>query len=102
MIRYTSAAILVGLLISCGHEKKQESTENPSAEGFNIEASDQKAIAIADSVMKAMGGRENYDALRYISWNFFGKRDLVWDKRAGRVRIDVPSEITYLLDINTL
>jgi len=69
--------------------------------GFNLQGSNPQAIAIADQVMKAMGGRRNYDQTRYLVWNFFGRRDLVWDKWTGRVRIDSPSERRiYLLNVH--
>ncbi len=72
---------------------------NPPAEGFNLEGSDAKAMAIADEVMDAMGGRKAWDNTRHICWNFFGRRELVWDKWTGDVRID-SGESTYLLNIN--
>lgn len=62
--------------------------ENPAAEGFDAQNSDKKAIEIADEVMKAMGGRKNWNETRFISWNFFGRRQLHWDKQTGDVRID--------------
>lgn len=62
--------------------------DNPPALGFDVENSDAKAIAIADDVMKAMGGRTAYDSSRYIGWNFFNSRKLWWDKIAGDVRIE--------------
>lgn len=110
MNRYTTPVILLSLLFaSCDGDKQQQQEEtvateiNPAAEGFNSEASDEKAIALADSVMKAMGGRKAYDDLRYISWNFFGVRDLIWDKHTGRVRIDVPSKnTTYLVNVHSM
>ncbi len=75
-------------------------TANPAAEGFNAEASDAEAIALADSVMQAMGGRKAWDDTRYIGWNFFGARQLLWDKESGRVRIEVPNDFTvYLVDM---
>lgn len=98
--------LLATTLFACNQgqkEKEDVAEENPAAEGFNKEASDPKAIALADSVMKAMGGRKQYDKIHYIAWNFFGARDLVWDKSTGRVRIDVPGRnMTYLLNINTM
>ena len=73
---------------------------NPAADGFNAEASDDKAIALADSVMQAMGGRPAWDNTRYLSWNFFGARELLWDKETGRVRIEVPNDFAiYLIDM---
>ncbi len=60
---------------------------NPPAPDFNAAASDAKAIAIADEVMKAMGGRKSWDATRFVSWNFFGARQLFWDKYTGDVKV---------------
>jgi hypothetical protein len=57
--------------------------ENPAAEGFDAAGSDAKAIAIADQVMAAMGGRAPWDQTRYLSWNFFGLRTHVWDRWSG-------------------
>lgn len=104
-MKYIFIILLASLITGCNQSDKQEGTAtvNPPAKGFNKEASDEKAIAIADSVMKAMGGRKNYDSLRYIAWNFFGMRNLVWDKQTGRVRIDATGEnTTYLLNIHTM
>jgi hypothetical protein len=79
------------------------SAVNPPADGFDMENSDPAAIELADSIMKAMGGRESWDNTRFISWNFFGNRDLVWDKTLGRVRIESRKDtITYLVNLNTL
>lgn len=74
---------------------------NPAAEGFDAEGSDAEAIAIADKVMEAMGGRNAWDSTRYISWNFFGRRSLLWDKKTGNVRIDVPGDSAiYLVNVS--
>lgn len=74
---------------------------NPPAPGFNEADSDPQAIEIADEVMEAMGGRQAWDSTRFISWNFFGARHLLWDKRTGRVRIEVPQDSTvYLIDVD--
>ena len=61
---------------------------NPPAENFDGENSDEQAIAIADKVMEAMGGRKAYDDTRYLSWNFFGSRKHWWDKTTGDIRIE--------------
>ena len=83
----------VGLLSACSApaEKEASQPENPAAPGFNS-ASDAKAIEIADQVMVAMGGRKNWDDTRYLFWNFFGARTLLWDKQTGDVRIEIPSQ----------
>ncbi|MCE7922197.1 MAG: hypothetical protein DYG98_04005 [Haliscomenobacteraceae bacterium CHB4] len=61
---------------------------NPPAPGFNKADSDLKAVSIADEVMHAMGGRRAWDETRCISWNFFGRRTLLWDKQTGMCRIE--------------
>lgn len=80
----------------------QKKAQNPAADGFNLSASDPKAIALADRVMEAMGGRKNWDKTRFISWNFFGSRHLTWDKWTGDVRIDyLRTKQVILLNVNT-
>lgn len=74
--------------------------ENPPAEGFDLAGSDTAAIRIADKIMQAMGGRQAWDNTRYLSWNFFDVRSLLWDKQTGNVRIEVPRDSTiYLINI---
>lgn len=77
--------------------QKVEVPENPAAPGFNEEGSDPQAIALADSVMLAMGGRNAWDNTRYIGWTFFGRRHLLWDKKEGNVRIEITADSTVLL-----
>lgn len=90
--------LLAGLLLSACDSFSGE--ENPPAEGFKAEASDAQAIALADSVMLAMGGREAWDDTRFLSWNFFGARKLLWDKEKGHVRIEIPNDFSvYLIDL---
>lgn len=77
--------------------------ENPPAEGFNKAASDPKAIELADEVMKTMGGRSSWDKTRYIAWNFFGVRDLIWDKSTGNVRVNIPEDaLEIIVNVNSL
>ena len=77
-----------------------DTANNPPAEGFNAAASDEQAIALADSVMMAMGGRTAWDTTRYLGWNFLGFRNLLWDKETGNVRIEVPGDSAiYLVNV---
>lgn len=83
----------VVVILSCetkDHSQKTVEQEvNPAANGFDKEGSDQNAIEIADEVMKAMGGRKNWDQERFFRWNFFGFRTLWWDKHEGNVAIQM-------------
>ena len=87
------AFLLIALTVmACGPKNQEQTAEeygNPPAEGFNLEGSDAEAMIIADEVMAAMGGRKAWDETRHIAWNFFGARELVWDKWTGDVRIDI-------------
>jgi plasmid maintenance system killer protein len=98
-------------LASCRNEQPEADAnleiaaveKNPAAPGFRADASDEKAIAIADSVMEAMGGRRTWDQSRYFHWNFFNRRTLLWDKKTGNVRITMlPDSSTVMaLNLNT-
>ncbi len=96
---------LIFLFVNCQPAEKAPietlSDVNPHADGFNMSESDSLAIGWADATMMAMGGREKWDATRYISWNFFGRRDLIWDKYTGDVRIEAPKDsLVFLVNIN--
>jgi len=91
-------------MIGCTQKEadKTIAEQNPAAEGFDFNDSDPAAIQLADSIMQAMGGRENWDKTHFISWKFFGRRDLIWDKHTGNVRIESQSDSTiYLLNEKT-
>jgi len=75
---------------------------NPPAEGFDLVNSDAKAIEIADQVVAASGGRQNWEDTRLIKWNFFGSRKLAWDKHTGQVRIDyLKEDLKIIMNIHT-
>ncbi len=50
--------------------------------------SDSKAIAIANQVINAMGGKEAWSNTRYIRFTFFGFRTHHWDKWTDRYRVE--------------
>ena len=73
----------------------EEVVGNPPVEGFDLENSDEKAIALADQVMEAMGGRANWDKTRYTSWVFFGSRKHTWDRYTGDVKIEYLNDTVH-------
>ena len=102
IILSTIVLIVAMIIISCGPETVSENTEvNPPAEGFNASASDEKAIAIADEVMEAMGGRAAWDATEELSWTFFGNRQHVWNKANQSAKIYSPKD-DLTIEINLL
>ncbi|MFQ5629276.1 MAG: hypothetical protein ACE5I1_10985 [bacterium] len=76
--------ITVSFLSLTGCGQRTESSPIPD---FDYTGSDPKAIKIAEQVMEALGGKENWDNTRYIAWDWFGKRLNVWDKWTGRYRV---------------
>lgn len=67
--------------------------ETPAVERVQVTPeSDARAIEIAQSVMERMGGWEAWDATRYVSWNFFGRRTHYWDRGSGDLRLELPTE----------
>ncbi len=94
---------LIFLLVAALLPACRQAPANPPAAGFDLEHSDPAAIELADSVMVAIGGRKNWDDTQFISWSFFGRRNLVWDKNGGRVRIEsLPDSTIYLLKLDDL
>ncbi|MBC7569813.1 MAG: hypothetical protein H7319_08790 [Spirosoma sp.] len=80
---------------------QSKKSPNPAAPGFDAAGSDARAVQIADEVMAAMGGRKAWDNTHLISWNFFGARQLIWDKWTGNVRVDnLKNDQTVLLNVN--
>lgn len=78
---------MVVVLLSLSIKAQDAGAEGyPAAEGFDLAGSDAKAIEIADRVMEKMGGWENWNQTRYITWRFFGRRLHVWDKWTGNLR----------------
>ena len=73
-------------LVSAGVAHAQ--SDNPPMPGFDAAGSDERAIAIADEVMAALGGRNAWDDTRYLTWKFFGRRTHVWDKHTGNLRYE--------------
>ena len=91
------------ILIGCNTSKQSLIKDNPPATGFDLTNSDAKAIAIADEVMAAQGGRQNWENTRYLKWNFFGSRNHIWDKWTGDIRIEFLKEnLKILMNIHSM
>ncbi|MGC1241097.1 MAG: hypothetical protein WA874_05905 [Chryseosolibacter sp.] len=98
-----SAFVALILLSGCQRNYDDAQSFSQPAPGFDLAHSDPAAVELADSIMVAMGGREAWEETRFISWNFFGRRNLIWDKLKGQVRIEsMPDSTVYLVNINDL
>ncbi len=101
---YTLLFLVTTLLFSCQskYDGENAASQNnahdyPPAAGFDLDSSDAEAILIADEVMIAQGGYQNWKATRYLSWTFLNGRKLLWDKWEGDVRIENPIDTTIIL-----
>ncbi len=103
---YIILAALAATAVACTSsegttEKQPESNVIPASPGFNEAASDSMAIAIADSVSLAMGGKQAWDTARFFEFNFFGARDLFVDRIGKRARITSSrTDFKVLADFN--
>ncbi|MFQ5350900.1 MAG: hypothetical protein ACE5EG_10695 [Thermoanaerobaculia bacterium] len=74
----------------------------PVAAG-EVGVADVRSAEIAETVMERMGGHEAWEATRFLTWNFFGKRRHLWDKHSGDIRVegtDRDSGDAYLVLMN--
>ncbi len=89
---YYPKTLLLVLLFLCALSPVQSSGQSDSAKG--------KAERIAKKVMEASGGEKRWEEVHYLHWNFFGTRDLWWDKQEHRVRIEWPDKkLTLIADL---
>ncbi len=85
--------IVMGAAAACAED-------NPPAPGFDQTGSDAKAIAVADRVMKALGGRKDWDSVQVIRWTIFG-RVHVWNKWTGDFRLEADTTLV-VMNTNTM
>ena len=66
---------------------------------------DEKANAIADEMMQALGGRESWDRARFLRFIFVrqGRRlNITWDRESGRYRLEAMNDsgVPYVVVMN--
>jgi hypothetical protein len=90
LARWLAPTALAALLLAAPAALAQKTTTRPkkvtpypAGEGFDKAGSDARAQALADTVMQAMGGYDNWQKTRYLAWEFFGEQYQVWDKYTG-------------------
>ena len=98
---FKTLAALCGLffLWQCDSRSHLPSANAPSP-AFDLAGSDAQAVALADSVIAACGGWENWEKTRFIKWVCLGKRLNVWDKHTGNVRLESRASLV-LMNLNT-
>lgn len=98
MTKFAAAFLcpLALVLGACHSPAQSPQPANPPCPGFDLAGSDARAMAIADEVMAAMGGRAAWDKARVLCWNFFGRRSHVWDKQTGDYRLDEANKVVLM------
>jgi len=96
MTKVAAAFLCSFVLGACHAPAHTAAAANPPCAGFDVAGSDPRALAIADEVMQAMGGRAAWDRTRVLCWTFFGKRKHVWDKQTGDYRLDEGNQVVLM------
>jgi hypothetical protein len=99
MNKALSAILLLTYITSCTTPKQETISVgeiNAAYAGFKADESDPAAIELADSVMQAMGGRKNWDNVRYFSWRNADAK-IFWDKNDSLVRVEFDADSAIAL-----
>ena len=92
--------IPLALLAGCGSTGSAPAEEAAASPPTATATADPEARALAEATLARMGGREAWEATRYLHWKFFGRREHWWDKQTGDVRIDA-GDALVLMNLNT-
>lgn len=91
---FPSAALLMLAVLPSFALPRPANQEDPPEQ-----TRDARADELADQVMEAMGGKDNYNNTRYITWRFFGRRLHVWDKYNGDIRVEDGKGLVIIMNI---
>jgi len=97
--RHVPSFLLVAVLAVAGTASADSSRIHVN------EGSSERAIEIAQATVQAMGGWDALDATRFVSWNFFGRRQHYWDRHSGDIRVESERDgvnTIILMNIHTL
>ena len=104
MKKWFGILLLVSVVGSCSDAPKAEVDENSIMVPMQNEPSEVAdeviARALLDSMVNAVGGRQAWQDTRFVTWNFFGARNVWWDKHNNQVRIE-SSRTDFKAIVNT-
>ncbi len=103
--------LVFGAMVACPviaaqqtQPEAQPATQPDAAEEVQRDR-DPKADAVAERVMKRLGGTEAWNNTHYIQWTFFGARSHTWDTRRMVNRMQYTDgdgvQHTIVIDLNT-
>ncbi len=105
-IRILFFIIVAAFFVQNCKTASDQSTADLGQKKFDPSKSDSRAVQIADEVMVALGGRENFEAINYLSFHFVAVADTKkvsdwrhdWDRRNNNYRVEgVTREGDHLL-----
>ena len=79
-VRGRMATILLVLVVA--------SLSVPLTPSVALAETDARAVALAETLLDALGGRQALDATHYVRFNFFGFRTHHWDRYTGAHRLE--------------
>jgi hypothetical protein len=103
----TSLVLAIVTLAGCGTAIEEGAAPEASTPAQRVHVgpdSDERAVEIAQATVEKMGGWEAWDAARFVSWNFFGRRRHYWDRLTGDLRLEYPNEqdrFVVLMNVDT-
>lgn len=92
--------VLIGILSGLPLAGQAQKKSKKAANGFNLAGSDAKAVALADKVIKNMGGSEAWNKTRYIAWTWRNQYH-IWDKYENRYRLERGDTLVVIADLDT-
>jgi len=85
--KVAGSALILGALALSGCSSSEPADQPEPRQETPQGKADAKAAELADRLMQALGGKENWERTRYISFKFAGRRSHYWDKHQGRHRV---------------
>jgi len=92
--------------------EEEKAARAPAAPAFDPDGSDPEAIELVHKMWDAMGGRDAYDKIGVLKFNFVVQvrdrfttvRSYTWDRENARARLDMPTargDLVVLVDLGT-
>jgi hypothetical protein len=99
-MRFGILFFALGCLVSgCSNASESNGLTLPG-NSFNALESDPAAVELADSIIIAAGGHENWIKTKFISWSAPGRK-LVWDPQGSRLRMEKQNDNSiYLVNLD--
>ena len=86
-MKYQFILLFIGCLL-CRCESPSVNNLDKNVVRAGMATGDEKAITLAKRIEEASGGKENWEKVHFISFDYFGSRYWYWDKFKNRYRVE--------------